>query len=204
MRHLLILKAARVICVATVVVLCVAGVGRAASITITNPSFEAVVVPLGQATSLTPGWTQLGNAFTVHPSTTQFPTGIPDGVNVAAVNFSTDFAAHISQTLAATLTADTQYTLQVDVGQRADIGLSGYLISFDAGGNLLAPPRPPSPGLVYSITSLLVTLPGQAIPISVEPCRSSWPTPSLPKPSSTMSCSTGQCKGLRLNREPGC
>jgi hypothetical protein len=75
------------------------------------------------------------------PTTTQFPGGIPNGINVAAV----DGGASISQTLAATLTALTQYTLVVYVGQRADYPLSGYLISLDAGGHVLASASSPIP-----------------------------------------------------------
>jgi hypothetical protein len=44
------------------------------------------------------------------------------------------------------LTALTQYTLVVYVGQRADYPLSGYLISLDAEGHVLTSASSPVPG----------------------------------------------------------
>jgi PEP-CTERM motif len=138
-----LLNAARVIRAAAVV-LCSAGAVHASMIIITNPSFEV------NSGAPVPGWTSTGNVSEYAPGTSQFPGGIPDGSQVAAV----DLGGSISQTVAATLTANTQYTLQVSVGQRADLSLSGFLISFDAGGNLLASASSPlpSPGTFDAVT----------------------------------------------------
>ena len=61
---------------------------------------------------------------TIGPTATQFPSGVPDGMNVAAV----DNGASISQTLQATLTDMTDYTLKVSAGQRAGPDLLGRLV----------------------------------------------------------------------------
>jgi hypothetical protein len=63
------------------------------------------------------------------------PAGITatDGVQTAYLN-----TGNISQTLPALLTANTAYTLRVDVGDRADIGFPGYRVRLLAGATLLA------------------------------------------------------------------
>jgi hypothetical protein len=151
-----LLKAARFIRVA-IIAFSAAGVGYANSIPIANASFEVTVVGLGGTSTLIPGWTQIGTSSTYGPTATQFPGGVPNGSNVAAV----DYGASISQTLAATLTAGIQYALVVSVGQRADYSLSGYLISFDAGGNLLASVSSPipAPGTFTAVTVSFLALP---------------------------------------------
>src|SRR5260370_18226751 len=112
------------------------GVLQAAAITVNNFSFEADVQALGAFDpGNVPGWTAGPGVSmsTYHPTTSQFPGGVPDGVNVGAVQ-----GGDMSQTLLANLTANTQYTLLVSVGRRADIALGTYLVTFEAGGSVLA------------------------------------------------------------------
>jgi hypothetical protein len=112
-----------------------------ADITITNPSFEADVLncaggPTCYDVGVAPGW----NATTFKPSTGpggEFPGGVPDGVNVLAVG-DPSVNQTASQTLTAILSANTVYTLTIYVGQRADTPLSGYAVSLEANGVVLA------------------------------------------------------------------
>ena len=122
----------------------------ASTIAINNASFEADVQTGTGPTSFTfddvPGWSFANNAyvFTWAPSVGpggEFPGGIPNGANVVWVggpNVVGPYSATLSQTLSAKLEANTTYTMTVYVGQRADIPLSGYTISFGAGGVVLA------------------------------------------------------------------
>jgi hypothetical protein len=133
---------------------------RANTIPITNFSFEAdVLAPGAFDLGNVPGWTGSPSAFfsTFHPTATQFPGGVPDGVNVAAVQLGSIF-----QTLSATLTANTQYTLMVGVGQRADFPLGSYLITLEAGGSVLAleSSQTPSPGTFATSTISFLAAPG--------------------------------------------
>src|SRR5260370_12529747 len=131
------------------------GVLQAAAITVNNFSFEADVQALGAFDpGNVPGWTAGPGVSmsTYHPTTSQFPGGVPDGVNVGAVQ-----GGDMSQTLLANLTANTQYTLLVSVGRRADIALGTHLDTFEAGGGGLASessPTPPSGSLLPSPISL--------------------------------------------------
>ena len=117
------------------------------TIAITNPSFETVdpLHPLNQLcgagcafnTSI-PGWTITGGpsqfpAGQFQPGSGFFTQPVPDGSLVAYSNGGT-----ISQTLAASLTPNTTYTLSVDVGRRLDAGLNSYTIELLAGTNILA------------------------------------------------------------------
>jgi hypothetical protein len=124
---------------------------QASTIPIANSSFEADVLPSGAFdVGNVPGWTGSTGAFfsTYHPTTGQFPGGVPDGVNVAAVQ-----SGNIFQTLSANLTANNQYTLLVSVGQRADFPLGTYLITFEAGGSVLASESSQTPALGTFATS---------------------------------------------------
>ena len=107
-----------------------------ASIPVTNASFEALPLAHPDDYSLNniPGWSVSPNGFasTFRPAG-EFPGGIPDGLNVAAVGdgFS------ISQTLSGLLSGDTNYTLLVGVGNRSGY-FYGYTIALSAGGVVLA------------------------------------------------------------------
>jgi len=115
---------------------------NAAAITVTNHGFEDPVYAPGVSGFNHPGWTDLngGNAGTGRTTTAQYPSGIPEGVNYAWFNQAKDT---LGQTLAATLQADTTYTLTVATGWRTDLpGLGytnypGYRIELWAGGTML-------------------------------------------------------------------
>jgi len=113
-----------------------------ADITVMNPSFEItnpLVDPCGCGNfnlGPIPDWTITGGvAGSWQPSSVSFNMPLPDGSIVAYSNGGT-----ISQTLAASLTANTTYMLSVDVGHRLD-GPNGfptnYTIALYAGGTLL-------------------------------------------------------------------
>lgn len=120
---------------AIAVLACAVRPAHATSITVANYSFEQVSVAYGSySANNIPGWNFTGFVSTYHPTTTEITGGAQDGLNVAAVGAGFS----IFQTLSATLTADTNYSLQVAVGERTDIVSPGYLVSLYAGGNLLA------------------------------------------------------------------
>ena len=141
----------------------------AASITIANPEFQDPVIKSGAArvitdTDLIPGWQlydpsnlitgSLGplgdypSSYGVinNPLRAVYPS-IPEGKNVAAI-FLVDPVGSgivgITQTLGDTLTANTKYTLQVDVHNPLDYadfgftGFPGYEVELLAGGTVLA------------------------------------------------------------------
>src|SRR5260370_36281436 len=118
------------------------GVLQAAAITVNNFSFEADVQALGAFDpGNVPGWTAGPGASmsTYHPTTSQFPGGVPDGVNVGAVQGGDMF-----QSLLANLTANNQYTLLVSVGRRADKALGTHLITPWGRGSRLASETSPT------------------------------------------------------------
>jgi hypothetical protein len=126
--------------VAFALVLVVGGVAEAAPIAVTNHSFENPAYASPGGSGLThPGWTDLGgNAGTGRTATSQYPGGIPDGVNYAWFNQAADT---LGQTLATTLQPNTTYTLTVATGWRADLApwpnYPGYRIELWAGGTML-------------------------------------------------------------------
>jgi hypothetical protein len=131
---------------------------RAGSITVLNPGFESLVLagpggPGNFAFGNIPSWNVTGQTATFKPGPTEFPGGVPEGVNVAAVGNGGGISA-ISQTLAATLQANMTYTLTVDVGQRLDFPLNGYTIQLMAGAVTLASDSSlaPAPGTFLSDT----------------------------------------------------
>ncbi len=111
------------------------------TIAVTNPSFE-MVDPLS-LTQTAPGygiwnngpisgWTiSGGGAGSWQPGPAAF-TSVPDGKTVAYSNGAT-----LSQTLNASLSPDTTYTLSVDVGHRLDGLATNYTIELLAGSMLL-------------------------------------------------------------------
>ena len=139
---------------------------NAAPILIVNPGFEntgGVVLADGAWTSngegLT-GWTveSGGNAVGLFRPAGIFFDAIPDGEYVA---FS--HGRNISQVLSATLTANTEYTLEVGVGDANNTPFGGYVIQLRAGGVVLAQDSnslvPPNGGFTTSAI-IFLALPG--------------------------------------------
>jgi hypothetical protein len=130
----------------------------ATPITVSNPSFEALVLSCTPGPNCftlgdIPGWipSNVPSTATFKPSTGaegggEF-VGIPDGVNVAAIGNAIG-GTNIFQALTATVSANTLYTLKVSVGARADFPFSEYTIDLEAGGTVLASDSSlnPSPG----------------------------------------------------------
>jgi PEP-CTERM motif len=114
------------------------------NITIQNASFEItnpLITPCGTGCAFNngpiPGWTSTGGQQgSWQPSSAYFSSPVPDGSIVAYSNGGT-----ISQTLSASLLADTLYTLSVAVGNRLDAVSGGfattYIIQLFAGNTLL-------------------------------------------------------------------
>jgi hypothetical protein len=101
-------------------------------VTVTNPGFEATVLGDGGFTSGTiSGWSAPGAQGEFNPTAA---SGHPsEGSNIAYSNGGT-----ISQVLAATLQAQTNYQLSVDIVDRLDISSTGYTVQLLAGGAVLA------------------------------------------------------------------
>ncbi|MDX1932549.1 MAG: hypothetical protein SFU56_08085 [Capsulimonadales bacterium] len=137
-------------------------------VSIVNQGFEANAVANGTFPVLTPtGWSILdpGNILDgaldavgiVNPTgTTFYPGGVPEGSNAALIYLGGDIGGtpvSLSQTLSATLRANTVYTLNVHVGNIASgtglppfdtfgffnlTGFPGYRVQLLAGGMVLA------------------------------------------------------------------
>ena len=101
---------------------------NAATINVVNPSFEDPVLASGasQQGSIT-GWDVTPGSGIVN-----IGTSATEGSQAA-------FGApgQLSQTLAATLQANTRYTLQVDVGDLGSNDFDGYRITLSAGGSAI-------------------------------------------------------------------
>jgi hypothetical protein len=119
----------------------IASPAQADTIAITNPSFE-IVDPLSLTQSLPGygiwnngpifGWTITGGqAGSWQPGPAAFPS-VPDGNTIAFSNGAT-----ISQTLSATLSPNTTYTLSTYVGDRLDGLATNYTIQLLAGNMVL-------------------------------------------------------------------
>jgi hypothetical protein len=153
---------------------------RAASIFIANHSFETPIITtsLGfiSSTGSVGGWTFTGGTQQGFANPTigdifgsswygPSPT-IPNGSQIAWSNGGT-----ISQTLSATLQANTKYTLGAFVGNRLGVNFPGYNIELYAGGNLLASNNSVTPAdgtfapVTVSYTSGISVTPGQALEI---------------------------------------
>jgi hypothetical protein len=132
--------------------LCSAATSSAASITIANYGFEAVALanPDDYIADNIPGWVTSINSSTFRPSSAEYPGGIPEGLNVAAVANG----AFIFQTLTDTLTADTTYSLFVDVGNRPGF-FHGYTVTLSAGSDVLATESSLSPASGSFLTSTI-------------------------------------------------
>ncbi|MDC8756517.1 PEP-CTERM sorting domain-containing protein [Janthinobacterium fluminis] len=120
----------------------------ATSIPILNASFEADTTygVSGGQNKYTVGspanWSAVGTSGYWHPSDYHYGGGmgtkpapnVPDGVNVGFI-FG---GGSLSQTLGATLTSNTSYTLSLAVGHRIGLGQPSYLIELLAGGKVIA------------------------------------------------------------------
>jgi len=112
----------------------------ASSITISDPSFETPAQSAGGFAFITgTGWTAdpAGGAPVIDfPGTNQF-NAVPDGNQVAILD---DFngPGTLSQTLAATLAANTTYTLSFFVGNDKLVPYTGYAAALTAGGVTIA------------------------------------------------------------------
>lgn len=101
------------------------------TVTILNGSFENPSVGMNNWSTSVPGWVVNGSAGVYQP-----PAGVltaTDGTQVAWIN-----SGSVSQTLSETVQANYDYTLSVDVGQRADGGLTNYYVDLFAGNTLVA------------------------------------------------------------------
>jgi len=124
-----------------------ANTSSATFLTVNNFSFEADVLGCAAGPSCfdfnnIPAWTIApgSGTATFKPSTGaggEFPAGVPDGVNVAALGNGFN-SGDIRQTLSATLLANTKYTLKLFLGQRSDFPFSIYTASLEANGSVLA------------------------------------------------------------------
>lgn len=120
----------------------------AAPITVTNFSFElgAIGSP-GGFSGTHPGWT---GGVVFRPTVIQVPA-VPLGIQVMYLAGDSNTV----QTLTDTLASGLLYTLQVEVGSRADsIFINNYAVSLEAGANVLASVTSPTPanGAFTSIT----------------------------------------------------
>ncbi|OYY95515.1 MAG: hypothetical protein B7Y41_03160 [Hydrogenophilales bacterium 28-61-23] len=109
---------------------------NAAPVSITNHSFESTVLADGINGVGIVGWiNSTGGAFNPRIGPTgHFTNPIPDGNNTAWLN-----GGGATQTLISTLlTANTAYTLMVEVGDRRDNVFPGYQVALLAGNTVLA------------------------------------------------------------------
>jgi hypothetical protein len=111
---------------------------------------------------LTPG---NGDGGTFNLTITQYPGQAPEGQNVADSSFflAGFLPPTISQVLSDVLTANTLYTLQVEVGNRLDTPFPGYVVQLLAGGVLLAEDNnslSPADGTFATSTVTFTALPG--------------------------------------------
>jgi len=98
---------------------------HAASITVSNPSFES--------NNLT-SWSGAPGSWSTWSGAVPGISGPSDGTYALYANGS----ATISQTLTDTLQPNTLYTLRVDVGRRSDLTQKAYTISLSAGATSIA------------------------------------------------------------------
>jgi len=150
------------------------GAGSAALATpllINNPSFELPVLSPGTTGVGVVDWTSIDgggfNTATYNPSGTSFISGgsAPDGSNIAMISANNLAAgAGITQTLSATLLANTTYTLTFDVIHLVTTVMDPYLGSLIANGVTLASDSSLSPALTDYALDTIVYNSGAAPP----------------------------------------
>jgi hypothetical protein len=126
-------------CAAATLALATPAHSQAVPITILNPSFDQDVLdgsPGASSNGLT-GWIVGPNSGVFKASTTQYPDAPSTGVYCAYLGYSSSTGS-ISQTLGATLQANTTYALTLGIGARADYPFTGYVASLLAGNVVLA------------------------------------------------------------------
>ena len=131
------------------------GAAIAASIPIVNASFEDPGTNV-DGTGIVPGWIRSDlsdkDASGIwRPESFNFSL-IPDGGQVAYVRTG---SGYISQSLAATLTADTRYELSAFVGRYQGAQAPAYAVELLAGGSLLAQSSSPIPAGGQFIESIV-------------------------------------------------
>ena len=119
----------------------IAAPAKADAVAIQNASFE-ITNPLTSTcgpgcafnSGPIPDWTITGQGGSFQPNSAILNLPLPDGTIIAYSNGGT-----ISQTLAASLTPNTTYTLSVDVGFRLNgaVDVTNYSIALFAGSTLL-------------------------------------------------------------------
>jgi RHS repeat-associated protein/uncharacterized repeat protein (TIGR01451 family) len=131
------------------------------SVPVVNPGFEADVLGCQGGggcydIGVLPGWSGAGSTF--KPSVGvggEFPNGIPDGVNVAAVGCCGQSGNDITQDLGFAPAPNTTYTLRVGVGQRSDFALTGYIAELLVGTTSVASATSPTPAAGTFATDML-------------------------------------------------
>lgn len=114
---------------------------KAQVIPVTNPSFESPSLGPCSFNADAAGWTESGNAGvwgcgSLAQCLNSYRIGPPAGAQIGFINSGT-----LTQTVAANLTANTRYTLQVKVGRRYDCCQSSgtdYTVQLLAGAAVLA------------------------------------------------------------------
>jgi hypothetical protein len=110
-------------------------------VNVMNSGFESSAMPQCGFGVAATAWIATGDGGVWRPGIfgqclNSYRNGPPEGVQIAYINGGT-----LTQTLAATLTANTQYTLRVKAGRRFDCCQSGsgadYLVQLRAGGVVL-------------------------------------------------------------------
>lgn len=143
--------------------------GSTVAVPVVNPSFEADALSPGEDAPSITGWlaTAGGGDGVFRPTASQYPGGVPDGVNVAYVNNPGNF---VRQVLGTPLASNTRYVLTVEVGWRADEAFAGYTVQLRAGGEVLAEdPSTQSPAQGTFVTSTVEAVVGAAHPQLGEP-----------------------------------
>ena len=124
------------------VLLAAAPLAQAAPIAISNAGFEdPALSPGAQTNNIIPGWVSGGEDGILNGIGAGYVTSVPEGAQFAwsnGVGGGITGSTTISQTLTSSLTANTVYTLDVEIGRRLDCcGLPENAIQLWAGGTLL-------------------------------------------------------------------
>ncbi len=85
-----------------------------------------------------PGWVLVGHGGTWRPGPSFYRGAVPEGTNVAWLDYESINASVLSQVLVDVLTAGIDYTLSVNVGRRIDYPLALFSVQLAAGGVVLA------------------------------------------------------------------
>jgi hypothetical protein len=124
---------------------------KADSLLVNNPGFESfalqpdffsthIFVPGAQVLTgdPIPGWPLVGHGGTWRPGSSFYGGAVPEGTNVAWLDYESINASVLSQVLGDVLTAGMVYTLSVQAGHRIDYPLASFSVQLAAGGVVLA------------------------------------------------------------------